>query len=389
MENVMFKKMPLILLALMILLAGAYPLLSLNCKSLLYGMSLSLKSLIIFILPFLIFSLMFKTVVQLAKNASRWILFILSAICISNFISTMLSFFVGGCAYCCDLSIVLPAEGRVLLPLGELTLPQWFGNGKAMLAGVLSGVICGKLMPNFTEKANCYLEKGIALVLKGLLCVLPLFIGGFLVKMIHEEMLGLILYQYALVFAIVAGAVFSYIVLIYLIGSGFHAKTFMSNIKNMFPAALVGFSSMSSAAALPLSILGVEKNGKNCGIARAIIPAAVNIHLIGDCFAIPIFAFAILKSFGMEEPSFSTYLPFAFSFVLAKFSVAAVPGGGILVMLPILETYLGLDGQMLSLITALYILFDPLITSANVFGNGGFAMGLERFFSKKKAETSF
>ena len=73
------------------------------------------------------------------------------------------------------------------------------------------------------------------------------------------------------------------------------------------------------------------------------------------------------------------YLIFACYFVMAKFSVAAVPGGGILVMLPILERYLGFDATMLSLITALYILFDPIITCANVLGNGGFAMGLSLY----------
>ena len=131
---------------------------------------------------------------------------------------------------------------------------------------------------------------------------------------------------------------------------------------------------MSSVAAMPLTLVGVEKNAKNPEVSRSIIPATVNIHLIGDCFAIPIFAFAILKSFGVLEPSCFNYIVFAFYFVLAKFSVAAVPGGGILVMLPILETYLGFNGEMLSLITTLYILFDPLITSANILGNGAFAL---------------
>jgi Na+/H+-dicarboxylate symporter len=126
-------------------------------------------------------------------------------------------------------------------------------------------------------------------------------------------------------------------------------------------------------------------------LAQAVSPATVNIHLIGDCFAIPIFALAVMKSFGMAEPAFTSYLIFASYFVLAKFSVAAVPGGGILVMLPILETHLGFNGEMLSLITALYILFDPVITSANVFGNGGFAMVMDRLSgalsTKTKAET--
>jgi hypothetical protein len=49
---------------------------------------------------------------------------------------------------------------------------------------------------------------------------------------------------------------------------------------------------------------------------------------VGDCFAIPIFAFAVLKNFGHFEPAFMDYFIFAVYFMLAKFSVAAVPGGG-------------------------------------------------------------
>ncbi len=49
---------------------------------------------------------------------------------------------------------------------------------------------------------------------------------------------------------------------------------------------------------------------------------------MGDCFAIPIFAFAVLKNFGHFEPAFMDYFIFAVYFMLAKFSVAAVPGGG-------------------------------------------------------------
>ncbi len=47
-------------------------------------------------------------------------------------------------------------------------------------------------------------------------------------------------------------------------------------------------------------------------------------------------------------------------------------------MIPILESHLGFNGEMISLITALYILFDPVITAANVMGNGAFAMGVSK-----------
>jgi len=61
----------------------------------------------------------------------------------------------------------------------------------------------------------------------------------------------------------------------------------------------------------------------------------------------------VMKNFGFDQPELWAYLTFAFYFVMAKFSVAAIPGGGIIVMLPILENCLGFNAEMMSLITAL------------------------------------
>ena len=55
-----------------------------------------------------------------------------------------------------------------------------------------------------------------------------------------------------------------------------------------------------------------------------------------------------------------------------------------MVMLPILEKYLKFSPEMLSLITALYIVFDPIITSANVIGNGAFTMMFAKLYDKLK-----
>ncbi|MBM3208450.1 MAG: dicarboxylate/amino acid:cation symporter [Chlamydiae bacterium] len=129
---------------------------------------------------------------------------------------------------------------------------------------------------------------------------------------------------------------------------------------------------------MPLTLIAAEKNAENPDIAKSCIPATVNIHLIGDCLAIPIFAFAVLKNFNLPEPSLMQYSIFAMYFVLAKFSVAAIPGGGIIVMLPILESQLGFSAEMLSLISALYILFDPVITTANILGNGAFSLIIDK-----------
>ncbi len=43
---------------------------------------------------------------------------------------------------------------------------------------------------------------------------------------------------------------------------------------------------------------------------------------------------------------------------------------------------------MLSLITALYILFDPFITSANVLGNGAFARIIDKLDLRKTTQEA-
>jgi len=384
----MFRKMPFLLLAMIVFVAVAHSWLPLHWKSVLYAVSLSLKAFIVFTLPFLIFGLLFKTAVQLARKSSKVILFLVPAIILSNFISTLLSYSVGQLAYRFDLSMSFPPVAAALLPAWEFALPKLIGNDTAMFSGLILGFIFGYWMPASSEKFSLQLEKIIGLFLKAFLCVIPVFILGFVIKMYHDQVMAHILRNYSVVFSLVACAVFSYIAFLYLVANGFQKAAFVNSLKNMLPAAIAGFGSMSSAAAMPLTILGTEKNSQNPALAKALIPATVNIHLIGDCFAIPIFAFAVLKNFGIAEPTMIGYLIFASYFVLAKFSVAAVPGGGILVMLPILESALGFDGEMLSLITALYILFDPIITCANVLGNGGFAMVMDRFLEGKALQTT-
>lgn len=374
--------MPLILVAVIAAIILFYSWIPLAAQSFLYAISLSIKSIIIFLLPLIIFTLLFKVAVRFARNATHVIGVIFGAVIASNYLSTYVSHFVGKLVYNFDLSLVLPQGLQELVPMWELKLPTLIANDKAMFLGLLLGVLCSLFRHDIALKIANTLEPIVMKILSYITYVIPLFVAGFVVKMQYDGVMTTIIKDYALIFVVIAVAQFSYISLLYLIANNFKVAGFIQSIKNMFPAAIAGFSTMSSAAAMPLTIVAAEKNCENKDLARSVIPATVNIHLIGDCFAIPIFAYAVLKNFGMAQPSELGYLYFAVYFVLAKFSVAAIPGGGILVMLPVLKDHLGFNPEMMSLITALYILFDPVITCANVLGNGGFAMILDKLFGR-------
>lgn len=378
----MLSKMPLILAITILSVIFFGEIIPINLKQMLYAISLAAKSIIVFLLPIIIFCLLFRSTVNLAKDTTRLILLIVISVCCSNFIATFLSQYVGIWIYNFDMTLAMPQENNSLLPSWELKLPTIIPNNEVMLAAIVFGIILTKLNINFALKISKQFEYAVSIILKAFALLIPLFVIGFIVKLQFEGTIHVIIKDYTKVFALALFAQIAYLTLLYMIVSKLNVKVFIKNIKNMLSAAVLGFTTMSSAASMPLTILGVENNAKNKNFIGSIIPLTVNIHLIGDCLTIPIFAFAVLKNYNMPAPEFASYLIFTLYFVLAKFSVAAVPGGGIIVMLPILGAHLGFNSEMMSLITALYILFDPIITCVNILGNGAFALGLDQLTSE-------
>ena len=72
----MFRKMPFVLVLeiILILLFGDY--LPESTQAIIYAISLTIKSIIVFLLPLVIFGLLFRVSVSLAENATKIILLI-------------------------------------------------------------------------------------------------------------------------------------------------------------------------------------------------------------------------------------------------------------------------------------------------------------------------
>jgi Na+/H+-dicarboxylate symporter len=204
--------------------------------------------------------------------------------------------------------------------------------------------------------------------------LLPFFILGFVFKLEHEQLLARALKTYGPVFFIVIGTQVLYITFLFLISANFSVKTMSNYIKNIIPAIITGFSTSSSAATMPVLINSTEKNLKDPSMAKTIIPATINIHTLGSALGLTIISLTTLLTFGHNIPVVSDFLRFAFFYAIAKFGVAAVPGGVIIVVIPLLESHLGFTNEMVGLITAIYMLFDPFGTASNVAGNGVFAI---------------
>lgn len=343
------------------------------------AVSLILKELILFVMPWLIMACAFQCMYTLKGKGAGFIVLALGFICLSNMISAWVGYGISHIVTIPALPMSDAAQAQLTLaPSFIIKMPMLLKNNWALLIGILLGMGLSIRQTNVGEYLYGLSKQTIHLLLHYVLIpLLPLFISGFFIKMHQEGVLTQIFHTYAKLTLVLIAAYASYLLWAYWLAGGFKWKHAFRYIKNVLPAGWVGFSAMSSLAALPLSLRAAQQNTDNSAVIGGILPISTNIHLVGDSVGIPLLAVAILLTFGLPMPNPHVYLIFSLFFVLAKFSVAAVPGGGILVMLPILTQYLGFTGEMSALITALYLLLDPLITAVNVLGNGAFVVILD------------
>lgn len=367
-------KIPMILFATLLLpiLWGAQ--IPLEVKSICYALSLSIKGILEFVLPFIIFSFIFYCLSNLQKGAVFFVFLLIVCVFISNFSALMIGY---SSAYL-GLNLIhftaTPINSSPLLePAWHFHLTKLISNDIALLWGFSIGIFFS-IWPNArAKKVAVYLNKYANIFLKKMFIpILPLFILGFIFKLEHEHLLKTSLSLYGPILLLIIATQWLYISSWYLVASKFSFKKFWFYLRNVLPASLTGFSTISSAAAMPVLLLATEKNLNDSDQAKMLVPAIINIHTLGSAIGIPILSLATLLTFGLPMPSPSVFIVFALYTALAKYAVAAVPGGVIIVVAPILEAHLGFSSDMIGLITAVYLICDPFGTVANVTANGVF-----------------
>jgi Na+/H+-dicarboxylate symporter len=356
-------------------------------KSLLLTISLSIKALLLFFLPIIVFSLVFHAFSYLTGNIFGFAALLISLICLSNFLGVIFAYLVG-----LEFRGFITAEQiisggdyqNLLAPYFNFTLPKLCDNSIALISGVLLGLYAKVtdsfrlklLSKKFVELTNTFLQKLF-------IPIIPLLVAGFILKLQHEGGLDILLKRSSPILVVIVSTQVIYIGSIYWISNNFNLAKTIGSIKNILPATIVGFSTMSSAASMPALTAGTLRNAQDQKLVQSIIPSAINTHMLGDALAIPIMAISLYLMQYNQMPELNVYLKFAFAYVLAKFSAAGVPGGTVLIMIPVLESNLQFTSEMSASILMMYILFDCFCTMFNILGNGALAIIFEKLWRLK------
>lgn len=139
-------------------------------------------------------------------------------------------------------------------------------------------------------------------------------------------------------------------------------------VRGILPAQILGFSTSSSAATLPVTMDCAEKNlGVSEEVSSFVLPLGATINMDGTSIHQAVSAVFIAQAFAIDL-TLGQQITILLTAVLSSIGAAAVPGAGIIMLIIVLEA-VGLDPTGLALILAVDRPLDMLRTSVNITGD--------------------
>jgi hypothetical protein len=354
-----------------------------------YTISLFIKDLLIWMMPITVGFFIADAICSFEKKAPFFILILVLFEALSNFSSVWYAF---GCAHLAGENLpqfTITQINQDFSPLWRLPFskPSWWAADKGTMVGLCLGLLSAFYKNAFLKTCIQQGKKKMEWMLTRIFSrLIPLFVLGFVVHMHQTHLLNQMLAHYATLLVWLVLFLAIYILSLFFIGTKSFSKGVQS-IKNLMPAGAVAFTSGCSLSTMPWTIEGTGKNLRTPSFAKVVIPATTNIQQIGDCIANTFLCFLIFKHFYGINPDLLTWLTFSVVFVLARFATAAVLGGAIFIMLPIYESSLHFNPEMIAIILAFNVILDPIITTTNVIANGALCRIFERVWMR--AQTLF
>ncbi len=154
--------------------------------------------------------------------------------------------------------------------------------------------------------------------------------------------------------------------------SNMSMKNFLKGIR---PAQLLGFSTSSSLATLPLTMERVEKKlGVHEEVASFVLPVGATINMDGTSLYQAVAAVFIAQAVGIDL-SLSQQLIIVITATLASIGTAGVPGAGIIMLVIVLQA-VEVPVEGIALILGVDRILDMCRTAVNITGDAAVAVAV-------------
>ena len=278
-------------------------------------------------------------------------------------------------------SISMPT-GSIFSQLSQINISPIMDVIPALILAFSLGIVISSIKSTYIKGVFDEFHNIINIMVQKLIVpVLPLYALGIFAKMTASGQVFKILLVFSKVFVAIVVLHALTLFIQYLIAGIIARKNPVNLLKNMIPAYLSAIATQSSVAVIPITIGCSKKNNVSSSIADFVLPLCSTIHLSGSVISITACSIAVMLVSG-KPIEFSVMLPFMMILGIMMVAAPGVPCGAILAASGILQSILGFDSSMLSLIIALHVAQDGFGTACNVCGDGSIAVILDTFNRK-------
>ena len=278
-------------------------------------------------------------------------------------------------------SISMPT-GSVFSQLSQINVPPIMDVVPALILAFILGIGISSIKGIYIKEIfNEFHEIINLMVQKVIVPILPVYVLGIFAKMTASGQVFKILLVFSKVFIVIIALHIITLFVQYFIAGIVAQKNPFKLLKNIVPAYLSAIATQSSVTVIPITIDCSKKNGVSSNIADFVLPLCSTIHLSGSVISITACSVAVMLVSG-KPIDFASMVPFMMILGVMMVAAPGVPCGAILAASGILQSILGFDSSMLSLIIALHVAQDGFGTACNVSGDGSIAVILDTLSQK-------
>ncbi|MDQ0160955.1 dicarboxylate/amino acid:cation symporter [Bacillus alveayuensis] len=345
-----------------------------------------------FVIPLIIIGFIAPGIAEMGKGAGK-MLGITTLIAYGSTITAGLLAFVAGLAFLPSfisgyrLEEMENPEEFLQQPFFQIDMPPLMGVMSALLLSFILGigmaVIKGDALQQVFVNFRQIIEK---LISKVIIPLLPFHIFGIFANMTYGGQVAFILSVFAKVFALIIALHITMLFIQYVTSGAIARKNPLKLLKVMLPAYFTALGTQSSAATIPVTLRQVKQTGVQEKVADFTVPLLATIHLSGSTITLVSCAMGVILLNG-QMPDFASIFPFILMLGITMIAAPGVPGGAVMASLGLLESMLGFNQTMLTLMIALYLAQDSFGTATNVTGDGALTVLVNKITKSKKEQA--
>lgn len=343
-----------------------------------------------FAIPLIIIAFIAPGIGELGKGAGKLLGITTGLAYLSTIVAGLLAFFAASSIYPILLKKANMSkafdnpEESLLAPFFELEIPAPLEVMTALVLAFTLGLGMAAVKGTALTTVMVEFRQIIELVIsKIIIPLLPFHILGIFANMTYGGQVQTIISVFGKVFVLIILLHLSMLLLQYTFSGAISKRNPLKMLKTMMPAYFTALGTQSSASTIPVTLERAKKMNVSEKTADFTVPLLATIHLSGSTITIVSCAMAVMFINGMEF-TFLAMLQFILVLGVTMIAAPGVPGGAVMAALGLLQTMLGFDQTLVSLMIALYLAQDSFGTACNVTGDGAIANAVDRFSGDAK-----